>query len=121
MLLALLGLLGIVGMGGNVRRGVYVLAVALVIALTALWLSVTAMRRARAAGTSRPRGSVFATVTGIIGILFGGMMLVTIATFWPQFTQLSQCMSTAGTVAAQQACEQQFQDSMGNMFSVLGK
>jgi hypothetical protein len=118
-LLALLGIFAIVATGGNLRRGVFVMAVGVIVALTALWLAISAMSRARRAGSGRPRGAVFATVAGAIGAVFGGMALIGFLTFWPQLSQYSQCQSAAITVSAQQACSQQLQNSVGNEISVL--
>lgn len=120
VMLDLVGIFGMVMMGGNIQRGVYVIAVAIVIAITALWLAITALTRARRIGSSRPRGAVFAIVLSSIGIVFGGIVLLELALFWPQVTQFSSCISAAGTNAAQQACWQQFQNSIGRVAGVLG-
>lgn len=105
---------------GNVRRGVYVVAAALVIAVAAVWLAISAATRARRAGSSRPRGVVLATVLGVVGLLFSVTVLAGFAMFWPQLTQYSNCLSAANTYAAQQACQQQLNNSVGNEISVLG-
>lgn len=118
-MLALLGVFAIVGTGSNLRRGVFVMAVATIVAAIALWLAISAMSRARRAGSSRPRGAVFATVLGAIGALFAGMTLISFLTFWPQLSQYSRCQSAAITVSAQQACSQQLQNSVGNEISIL--
>ncbi len=118
-MLAVISLFGMM-MIGNVRRGVYVVAVACIIAAIALWLSVSAMSRARRGGTRRPRGAVFATVLGVAGLTFSAFALIGFALFWPQLTQYSDCLSGANTVSAQQACQQQLSNSVGNEVSVLG-
>ncbi|HEX8006954.1 MAG TPA: hypothetical protein VF482_11065 [Trebonia sp.] len=105
---------------GNVRRGVYVVVVALLIAAAAVWLAISAMARARRAGTRRPRGVVLATVLGVVGLLFSVIVLAGFAMFWPQLTQYSNCLSAANTYAAQQACQQQLNNSVGNEIGVIG-
>lgn len=105
---------------GNVRRGVYVVAVALLIAAAAVWLAISAMARARKAGSSRPRGVVLATVLGVVGMLFSVVVLAGFAMFWPQLTQYSNCLSAANTYAGQQACQQQLNDSVTNEIGLLG-
>jgi ABC-type amino acid transport system permease subunit len=105
---------------GNVQRGVYVVAVALVIAAVALWLSISAMSRARRAGSGRPRAAVLATILGAVGFGFSAVVLAGFAMFWPQLTQYSNCLSGANTVAAQQACQQQLSNSVGAEIAVLG-
>lgn len=120
VLLSLIGLFAMSESGGNISRGVYVIAIAIVIAALALWLAGTAMTRARRIGSSRPRGAVFATVVGGIGVGFGALVLAGCAMFWPQLTQYSRCESGAGTLTAQQACRQQMQDSLGSEIGILG-
>lgn len=117
--MSLIGLFGMADSGGNIRRGVYVIAIAVVIAAAALWLAATAMRRARRVGSSRPRGAVFATVLGAFGIGIGAMVLAGCALFWPQLTQYSRCESGAGTLTAQQACYQQMQGSVGGAIGAI--
>jgi predicted PurR-regulated permease PerM len=107
MLMSLIGLFGIAGSGGNIQRGVYVIIAAVVIAVVALWLAATAITRARRIGSSRPRGTVFAIVTGVIGLGIGVLLLVFYALLWTQLTQYSRCESGAGTITAQNACYQQ--------------
>jgi drug/metabolite transporter (DMT)-like permease len=119
VLMSLVGLFGMAESGGNIRRGVYVIAVAVVVAAAALWLAATAMTRARRIGSSRPRGAVFATVLGIIGIVLGAMVLLVCVVFWPQLTQYSSCESGAGTLAAQQVCYQQIRNSVGGEIGII--
>src|SRR5260221_557117 len=61
-IISLLGVHGVSGVSGNLRRGVVVLAVAMVIGAIGLWLSFTALSRSRKAGTARPRFAVAASV-----------------------------------------------------------
>jgi ABC-type amino acid transport system permease subunit len=120
-MLALLSLFGMMMMSSNVRRGVYVVVLALIIALTALWLAFSAMSRARRGGTGRPRGVVFAAILAAIGCVFSGFVLIGFAMFWPQLTQYSDCLAGANTVAAQQACQTQLSNSVGSEVGVLGR
>jgi len=120
LLLALISLFGMMMLSGNVRRGVVVVAVALVIGAVALFLSISAMSRARRGGSGRPRGAVLATILGTVACVFSGFVLIGFALFWPQLTQYSNCLSGAGTVSAQQACQQQLNNSVGSEIGVLG-
>ena len=117
--LAVLSLLSMM-LIGNVRRGVYVVAVALIIAAIAVWLSTSAMSRARRGGSGRPRGAMLAAVLGTAGLAFSAFVLAGFAIFWPQLSQYSNCMSGANTVAAQQACRQQLDNSIGSQLTILG-
>jgi hypothetical protein len=120
LMLGVLSLFAMMMMSGNVRRGVYVVAVALIIAATALWLAISAMSRARRGGSGRPRGVVLATILGVIGCVFSAFVLAGFLMFWPQLTQYSNCMSGANTVASQQACQTQLNNQVGNEIGVLG-
>jgi drug/metabolite transporter (DMT)-like permease len=117
--MSLIGLFGMAESGGNIRRGVYVVGVAVLIAAVALWLAATAMTRARRIGSTRPRGAVFATVLAIIGVGLGAIVLALCVVFWPQLTQFSNCESGAGTLTAQQACYQQMQNSVGREIGIM--
>jgi hypothetical protein len=105
--------------GTNIKRTVVVIVVVLVIAATGLYLAVTSMRASRRAGTARPRGSVLATVFAVIGLLLGAVMLLGFAMFWPELTQLSNCMREATTVSLQDACRTQFNNSVNSQMSIL--
>jgi hypothetical protein len=68
--------------------------------------------RSRRAATGRPRGSVSAIILGSIGILFSGLLLITFAVLWQQFSAYSQCMRGANTLAAQHKCQDQLRQSV---------
>jgi hypothetical protein len=117
-----LGALSLVGLAlglGNLRRGVYVAVLTLLFAVTAIWLGAGASRRARRSGTARPRGAISGTVLGGFGLAFSALWLLVLAMFWPQLSTYYNCMSGANTVAAQQACHDQFTNSVGGEISVL--
>jgi hypothetical protein len=117
-----LGLLSLIGLMlglGNLRRGIVVAVVTLVFAVLAIWLGVSANRRARRAGTARPRWAVSGVVLGGLGLAFSALWLMVLAVFWPQLNSYYNCMAGANTVAAQQACHNQFTKSVGGEMSVL--
>ena len=107
LLLAVLSLFGLLGVS-NFQRGVYIVGFALVAGALAIWLAGTALARTRRAGTAGPRGSVTAIVIGGIGVLLSGTLLLGFALFSQQASTFSRCLSGANTVAAQQACQNQF-------------
>ena len=117
--LGFLSLLGLFLGLGNLRRGILVAAVALLFALTAIWLGTSASRRARRGGTARPRGAVGGVVLGSLGLAFSVLWLLVLAVFWPQLSTYYNCMASANTNTAQQACHTQFTNSVGNEFGVL--
>jgi hypothetical protein len=117
-----MGVLSLLGLAlglGNLRRGIYVAILALLFALTAIWLGVSASRKARRSGTARPRGSVSGIVLGGFGLAFSVLWLLVLAVFWPQVSAYYSCMSSANTVAARQACHTQFTNSVGGEISFL--
>ena len=117
-----LGALSLVGLMlglGNVHRGVYVVVLTLLFAVTAIWLGVTASRKARRSGTARPRWAVSGVVLGWLGLAFSALWLLVLAVFWPQLNTYYNCMGGANTVTAQQACHDQFDNSVGSEISLL--
>jgi hypothetical protein len=117
-----LGALSLIGLAlglGNLRRGVLVAIVTLLFAVTAICLGIMTSRRARRSGTARPRGTVGGIVLGGFGLAFSALWLLVLAVFWPQLSSYANCMSGANTVAAQQVCHNQLNNSIGGELSVL--
>ena len=117
-----LGVLSLLGLAlglGNLRRGLAVAVLTLLFGLAAIWLGAGANRRARRSGTARPRGAISGIVLGGFGLAFSALWLLILAVFWPQLSTYYNCMSGANTVAAQQACHNQFTNSVGSELSVL--
>jgi hypothetical protein len=112
LILALISLVGLLMVNDNIRSGVVVLAVTLVIGAAGLWLATTAMSRAAKAGTARPRSSVLATVLAAAGAGLSALVLLVFALFWPQISQYSNCMAGANTIIAQNACHKQLTNSL---------
>jgi hypothetical protein len=115
-----LALIGALMMGRfHPQRGVYVLAVSLAFAVLAVWLCLNSAREARRSGTMRPRtvtaGAVFGWIALAIGVLWGLALIV----FWSQLTTYSDCMDSANTVTASQACQTQLTNSIGNQLNLL--
>jgi hypothetical protein len=104
---------------GSLHRGIYVAVLALLFAVAAIWLGVTASKKARRSGTARPRGAVSGVVLGGLGLAVSALWLIVLAVFWPQLSAYYNCMGGANTVAAQQACRNQFDNSVGGEISVL--
>jgi hypothetical protein len=104
---------------GNLQRAVYVIAVALAVAVVALALAISATTAAKRAGTQRPRVAVASVVLSAAGTLFSGFALVGLLIFWSQYMQYANCLNGAATVATQNACQQQFQNSIGHRITLL--
>jgi hypothetical protein len=116
-----LGVLSLLGLAlglGDLRRGVFVAVLTLLFAATAIWIGVAVNRRARRGGTARPRGTISGIVLGGFGLAFSALWLLALAVFWPQLNTYYSCMSSATTVAAQQACRTQFTNSVSNEIGI---
>jgi hypothetical protein len=120
LVVALLGLAGFLGFNVDLHRGILVVGYALLAGVIALWLAVTAIRRARRNRTARPRGSVAAVTIAGIGIALSLVMLLAFALFGRQLTVYGQCLSGANTIAAQQACYSQFSHALNSQLNLLG-
>ena len=62
-----MGVLSLVGLMlglGNLHRGIYVAVLTLAFGVAAIWLGVTASKKARRGGTARPRWAVGGVVLG---------------------------------------------------------
>jgi hypothetical protein len=119
LLLGVLSLIGLMLGLGNLRRGIFVAVLTLLFGATAVWLGVTATKKARHGGTARPRWAVGGVVLGSLGLAFSALWLFVLAVFWPQLNTFYTCMGGANTVVAQQTCHDQFTKSVGSEFSVL--
>jgi hypothetical protein len=108
LFLAMLSLFGLLGGLHNFQRGIYIVAFTLLAGVLAVWLAITSLVRARRSGTMSPRGSVTAIVVGTLGVLLSGFLLIALVAFGKQAVRYSQCYSGANTLAAQQACKNQF-------------
>jgi hypothetical protein len=116
-----LGILSLLSMMliGNLERGATVAAVALAVAAAALALAITTMSAAKRAGTRRARGAVAGLVLSACGVLFSGCALGGFLIFNAQIDQYSNCMNGANTVAEQQACQTQLDNSITNRINAL--
>jgi len=105
---------------GNLQRAVYVIAVALAVAVVALVLAISSMKAAKRAGTRRPRVATVSALLGAAGALFSAFALVGMLIFWSQYMQYAKCLNGATQTATQNACQQQFENSIGHRITVLG-
>jgi hypothetical protein len=117
--LSLLSLLAIT-LISNIHRGVYVVGVALVVAVVALVLAFGATSAARKAGTRRPRGAVAAATLGLIGSVFCSFALAGFLVFHTELSQYATCMNGANTTATRTACQNQLDNSVRNEIKLLG-
>jgi hypothetical protein len=119
--LAVLSLIGIMLLGSDIRRGIVVLAVTLVIGAVALFLSITTTSRSRRAGSARPRLVILATVLAVIGTGMSALALVVFAVYWTQLSQYASCIAAANTVTTTNACDQQLNNSLQAGVGLFGR
>src|SRR5580693_940247 len=74
--MGVLSLLGLMLGLGNLRRGVYVAVLTLAFGVAAIWLGVTASKKARRSGTARPRWAVAGVALGGLGLAFSALWLL---------------------------------------------
>jgi hypothetical protein len=100
-------------------RAAVVAAVALTVAVVGLVLAITAMSGAKRTRAGRPRGALGGVILGVIGLVLSGSALLYFIVFGPQLDQRDTCLNAANTVAEQQACQTQFNDSVNSRIRTL--
>ena len=100
-------------------RAAVVAAVALTVAVVGLVLAITAMSGAKRTRAGRPRGALGGVILGVIGLVLSGSALLYFIVFGPQLDQRDTCLNAANTVAEQQACQTQFDNSVNNRIRTL--
>jgi hypothetical protein len=103
----------------KLHRAIYVIAMASVFAVVGIWLSVSARRQARREGTARPRGAFGGILLGAFGLALSLLGALAFALFWHQLMTYSTCLGQANSVAATQACQDQFTNTINSRISVL--
>jgi len=121
LIVALLSLVGLLGFNIEAQRPVLVVIYSLLAGATALWLALTAMRRARRSRTARPRGSVVATVIAGVGIGLAGAMLLAFGLFGRQLSDYGRCLSGANTIAGSQTCYSRFSHALDREIGLTGQ
>jgi hypothetical protein len=112
LLLGFVSLLSLLGIGTNYHRAVFLVVFGVLVGITACWYGVTALRAARRSGTMRPRGAIAGVVLGGLGTLIGALVLLFFAAYWSQLNSFSQCVNSAVTQSAEQACLNQLHRSV---------
>jgi mannitol-specific phosphotransferase system IIBC component len=99
--LAVLSLLAMTAIS-NIQRGVYVIAVALAVAIR------------------RPRGVMAAAILSVIGTVLCSFVLAGFLVFWTQLHQYANCENAANTTATQTICQNNLNNSVTNEIRSLG-
>src|SRR5215475_5605634 len=121
LIVAPLSLAGLLGFNIEAQRAVLVIVYSLLAGATALWLALTAMRRARRSRTARPRGSVAATVIAGVGVALAAAMLLAFGLFGRQLSDYGRCLSGANTITASQSCYSRFAHALDQKIGLTGR
>ncbi len=115
-----ISLLALLGLGTDLRKGVYLLAFSMAVGLAACVIGITALVKARRTGTYRPRGAIGGIVLGALATLISVPILVTYLAFPTQVDDYVNCLSQAQNSSQQQACMTRFYRSIHLGTSALG-
>jgi hypothetical protein len=121
LIVGLLSLAGLLGFNIEAQRAILVVIYSLLAGATALWLALTAMRRARRSRTARPPGSVAAIVIAGVGIGLAGAMLMAFGLFGRQLSDYGRCLSGANTITGSQSCYSRFSHALDREIGLTGR
>jgi len=107
--LGALSLVALLGLGGDLHRGVYLLVFSAAIGIAACVIGITAVVKARKTSSYRPRGAVGGIVLGAIAVLLSIPILATYLAFPRQVDNYVKCMSQS---QPQQTCMDRFYRSI---------
>jgi hypothetical protein len=114
LVLGVLSLVALLGLSGDLHRGVYLLIFSAAIGLAACVIGITAVVKARKTGSYRPRGAVAGIVLGVIAALLSIPILATYLAFPRQVDNYVKCLtqSQSQSSGGQQACMDRFYKSI---------
>jgi hypothetical protein len=108
----LLSLVALLGLGGDLSRGVYLLIFSAVIGVAACVIGITAVLKARRTGSYRPRAAVGGIIIGALAALLSIPILATYLAFPREVNNYVKCLNQAQTSGSQQACMDKFYRSI---------
>src|SRR6266699_444556 len=120
LVLGVLSLAALLGLEGDLHRGVYLLVFSAVIGIGACVIGITAVLKARRTGSYRPRGAVGGIVLGTLAALLSVPLLVFYLTFPHQVNNYLRCVNQAQNSGAQRACMDRFYRSIHLGSAALG-
>jgi hypothetical protein len=112
LILSVLSLVALLGLGGDLHRGVYLLIFSAVVGIAGCVIGITALRKARKTGSYRPRGAIGGIVLGAIAALLSIPILATYLAFPSQVDNYVKCLGQAQSSGAQQSCMDRFYRSI---------
>jgi hypothetical protein len=105
-----ISLVALLGLGTDLRKGVYLLIFSAVVGIAACAIGITALRKARKTGSYRPRGAIGGIVLGALGTLITVPILLTYLAFPTQVNNYLNCLRQ--NPSGQQACMNKFYKSL---------
>jgi hypothetical protein len=91
--LSVLALIALLGLGGDLHRGVYLLIFSAVVGVGSSVIGITAVVKARRTGCFRPRGSIAGIVLGALAALLSIPILATYLAFPRQVDNYVKCLN----------------------------
>ena len=111
-MLSALALVALLGLGGDLHRGVYLLIFSAVVGLSSCVIGITAVRKARKAGCYRPRGSIAGIVLGALAAVLSIPILATYLAFPRQVDNYVKCLNQTQSSGGEQSCMDKFYKSI---------
>ena len=105
-------MVALLGLGTDLRKGVYLLGFSTAIGLAACVIGITALIKSRRTGSYRPRGAIGGIVLGALATLISVPILVTYLAFPTQVNNYVNCLSQAQNSSQQQSCMTKFYHSI---------
>jgi len=105
-------LVALLGLGTDLRRGVYLLIFSAAVGIAACVIGITALMKARKTGSYRPRGAIAGIVLGVLAALISGPILATYLAFPTQVNNYVNCLRQAESSSNQRACMTKFYRSI---------
>ena len=114
LVLGVVSLVALLGLTGDLHRGVYLLIFSAAIGIAACVIGITALVKARKTGSYRPRGAVGGIVLGSLAALLSIPILATYLAFPRQVDNYVKCLtqSQSQSSGGQQACMDRFYKSI---------
>lgn len=104
----MLSLIALLGLGTDLKKGVYALVFSAAIGAGSCVIGITAVLKARRTGTRRPGGAIGGIVLGAIATMISVPILITYLAFPGPVNRYVQCLSQAQSAGQQQTCVDHF-------------
>jgi hypothetical protein len=111
LVLSVLALVALLGLGGDLHRGVYLLIFSAVVGIGSCVIGITAVVKARKTGCYRPRGSIGGIVLGAMAAVLSIPILATYLAFPRQVDNYVKCLNQNRS-GNEQSCMDKFYKSI---------